>query len=178
MFRSIVICLALSIGAIGCVRAPIPITSVVNTEPISKNIVTRTDLPTNWFEVNQQNVSYGLPIEFNRRTTRSLPKDILLRHYSLTHNLTIDFGLHNSDTDLHEYVLDNFIMPRSGKVITVRENSAGVVAVQSIDGTISSLDFFIKKNSTIYQLTCYSDAVSLKNNATICFKVVDTFRIQ
>jgi hypothetical protein len=168
--------MALTLGSIGCVRTPIPIISAVNTEPTPTHIVTRTDLPTNWVEVKQQNVSYGLPAEFDR-VTLALPPDILSRHYSHTHNLTIDCYVRISNIDLHEYVLDNFILPRSGKVITVRENSTGVVAVQSVDGTTSSLDFFIKKNSKIYQLTCFSDTISLKNNATICFKVVDTFRI-
>jgi len=177
MFRSILVCVALMFGSIGCVRAPIPITSVVHTEPTP---ISRQDLPTNWFEVKLSNISYGLPKDFDRLTL-ALSSEVLSRHHSSTQNLTIDCYVRNSTTDLHEYVLDNFILPRSGKVIAVREKTTGpkpIVVVQSVDGTTSSLDFFIQNNNTIYQLTCFGDAISLKTNSATCFKVIDTVRIQ
>ncbi len=184
--RFIAICLCLaSAGLTGCVRAPIPITPVVHTEPEPDHqplLNTRTDLPLNWTEVAQQDWSYGVPAGFNRVSLNVLPAT-LVQHYSALQRLTISFTTTNtSSVDLHEYVLDNFVLPQVNKVIAIKENNKAarpIVAIQTMmSPTTSALDFFVQKDKTIYHMSCFGDNSALQVNAATCFKVIDTLLIK
>lgn len=184
MRSTIAVCLCLmSLGLSGCVRAPIPITPVVHTDPKPEPIPAsskRTDLPLKWTEVTQQDWSYGIPEEFSRVNSTVLP--VLVQHYSSLEKITINFATHTTKSDLHEYILDAFILPRSGQVVAIKENDRAVrpiVAVQSVSSdTEMALDFFVQKNNTIYHMSCFGNNIALETNFETCFNVINTLRVK
>jgi len=186
---AILICLT-SLELSGCVNTPpvIPVT----TEPEPQ----RTDLPINWLEVSGSNWSYGVPFGFDK--ARALPNDMLAQHSSQSQKISIGFAAHPTQLELPIYVA-NFVFSKetnNQKVLATRESTNGpngrVFAVHYVDNAHTclpgktmcntavqgSLDFFVKKNQTIYQMSCFGEALSLKAHADTCFQVINTLRLK
>lgn len=159
----------------------------------------RRDLPINWFEVTQDNWSYGLPTGFD--AVKLSPKfGLLAQHHSVVRQMDISFTIHPTEMkDVHQYVLADFIMPSiiGGKqVIATAESrtkdNKAVLAVQLLSDGMNlseerirnkafydgSLEFFILEDGKVYHMSCFAEAMTLKNNSEICFKVIDSLRIK
>lgn len=185
---------AACLGLWGCAKTTTPIVSpeVPIEEPTKPVESTRTDLPINWFEVKGEDYSYGLPISFNK-TTIGLAPEVQTKHVSLQLLLDVFLVKHNTDVDdLQLFVLSDFIMPAiiEGKqVLATKENNSlerKVIVVHLLEKVPqgerekrdASLNFFVKRDKTIFYLGCVAEATNLVKHADICFKVVETLKIK
>jgi hypothetical protein len=147
-------------------------------EPAPEPEQPRTDLPTNWFEVKGSTWSFGLPIGFDKLTLE-LPPGTVSRHHSMQQDLTIDLTTHIRDSDMHDFIMHEFMMNKNITIMQIMEKDKGsktIVAIHSLsipprDG---SLDFFVQNDKVVYHLSCHSTAENLKKHASTCFEVMDT----
>lgn len=160
-----------------------PETIVLPVEP--PNPIKRTDLPLNWVQVDGKGWSYGLPLGFDKKLQ---PAGILSSHYSVSTNITINFSTHeNKKDELENYVhvfMQN-IESEGGDTVAAINERLGIIAVHFImndksnpNFLKSSLDFFKQKDTTIYHMTCESDAAHFAKYNDVCFDVAETLRIE
>jgi hypothetical protein len=196
MKRSIIAALLCLTALGGCARqlTPNPITPVpVIVVPKPPADIRRTDLPFNWFEVTRDNWSYGLPIGFDRITI-GIPNTSLMQHYSLEQEISINFTKHNSSLTMEDFVTKFVadIKEKNGLVLAVAHSTNAdrpITAVHYLTDILSivgvgaapaqgSLDFFLQKDTTIYHMSCFGDALKLKAEAETCFDVASTLVIK
>lgn len=198
------LCVA-SLGLGGCARQlnpepVVPTTVTVDPPiPVAPLVVTRTDLPVNWFEVKQDNWSYGLPIGFDRvpividRITSGLSNVTLVQHNSVSKGISINFSTHTTFMDLKAYVASfvSNVNANKGLVLDTAQSvnaEQPIIAVHSlhnITGVVAgvtpvqaSLDFFLQKDDTVYQMSCFGEGMKLKVESETCFEVVSTVLIK
>lgn len=141
----------------------------------------RTDLPFNWFEVKGNGWSYGLPMGFDS----SKPDyPYLATHYSMFMKVGVNFTAHSLDQpDLFKFI-GTYLEPRKNQLRDIRENALGIIAVYLVSPVIvnnmreASLEFFVRKDKSVYHMSCVGDATQIKKYASTCFDIIDTLRLK
>lgn len=156
------------------------------TPPTNPTVVVdppRTDLPATWVEVSGKLWSYGVPKDFDQITS-GLAKGIVTQQHSVTRGLTINLSGEFSDQDLHDFILHSF-MPNKGimvlQIVEKTDAPLPIVAIHSLilpQQTAGALDFFVKKDNTVYHLSCFGEDKQVKAQSEVCFNIVDTLRIK
>ncbi len=151
--------------------------------PVVQPIPARTDLPAGWVEVSGNGWSYGVPKDFDQIKS-GLPQGLLARNYSVVKGLTITLSSQITANDLHVFVLNEFISNRQLMILQTGEKTNGPLSIMAVHSLLlpkmadGSLDFFAKKNDTIWHLTCSGANAKLVAQSGVCFEVADTLRLQ